>query len=364
METLAPLNDNSSTNQGLSSKLDDIQQLPKDIRNEASYYANEGNIEKTTQLFETWSSYPDYIILKRMQRGSFKNEWVLVKASKRGNDVYQHRIKKRFQNISSDVVFFDYKNRSINKKTKAIFISLTYAREDLSLPDAWIKSSDDFNTFLTKLRKKYPKCAIIRVNEAHKDGFIHIHVLLHCEHEFNAFSHRGKNGRHSWRISESDEIKQLWPHGFVDVKAVSDLKNGVKYLTKYMLKSVRDNRTLALNWVFNKRQYSISRNWGDLIYPLHNSNIHHYYQVDLFGKCIDTWSLTGFCGGFSLDDWSISISLKELRLIKGTSTYREYIQNAPVNADLCYEYQIKLTNKKLGLQVEVWIRFLIRARKG
>jgi hypothetical protein len=343
-----------SINQNVLSNINEVQSLPKYIRDEALYHATNGEIEKTTQLFETWSNYPEYIILKRTQRGSFKNEFVLVKASKRGNDVYQSRIKKRFRELASNAVYFDYRDRSKKQKTNALFISLTYKRDDLSISDAWIKSSNDFNLFLTKLRKKYPNCEIIRVNEAHKDGFIHIHVLMSCGHEFNVFSNRGKKGNLTWRISESDEIKQLWFYGFVDVQAVSDLSNGIKYLTKYMMKSVRNNRTLALNWVFNKRQYSISRHWGDLIYPLHNSNKRNYVQVDLFGNCIDSWYLTGFCGGFSIDGWSVSIGVKELRQIKSLSTYREY---NPSIANVKYvEYHLKIANKYFGYQVEVRIR--------
>lgn len=123
-----------------------------------------------------------------------------------------------------------------------------------------------------------------------------------------------------------------------------------------MLKSVRDNRTLALNWVFNKRQYSISRHWGDLIYPLHNSNKRNYVQVDLFGNCIDSLYLTSFCGGFSVDGWSVSISVKELRQIKSLSTYREYNLST---ANVQYvEYHLKIANKYLGYQMEVRISLL------
>lgn len=97
--------DNLYITQSILSNIYEDQSLPKYIRDEALYYATDGEIDKATQLFETWSNYPEYIILKRTKRGSFKNEFVLVKASKRGNDVYQSRIKKRFRNFFKCGIF-------------------------------------------------------------------------------------------------------------------------------------------------------------------------------------------------------------------------------------------------------------------
>jgi len=125
--------------------------------------------------------------------------------------------------------------------------------------------------------------------------------LLFDEKEFNVF--RDRKGQ--FRIKEKDILAEGW-HSYVDIKAMYSLGRGFSYLKKYLLKSIdKENKdskalkTLALGWLFNKRAFSVSGKFrqllADLIKAKHNSN-HKTQQTTLKGEIIleYTYYLLGF----------------------------------------------------------------------
>ena len=85
-----------------------------------------------------------------------------------------------------------------------------------------------------------------------------------------------------------------------DVKALSSLGRGLSYLKKYLLKSIdKENKdsktlkTLALGWLFNKRAFSVSGKFRqlliDLIKTKHNSN-QKTQQTTLKGEIIQEYA--------------------------------------------------------------------------
>ena len=132
---------------------------------------------------------------------------------------------------------------------------------------------------MSHIRKNFGKVSCCRVFEAFENGHPHIHcILLFEEKQFKAF--RDKKGQP--RIKEKGIIEAGW-RSHTDVKALGSLGRGLSYLKKYLLKSIdaknKDSKalkTLALGWLFNKRAFSVSGKFRqlltDLIKTKHNSN--------------------------------------------------------------------------------------------
>jgi hypothetical protein len=179
------------------------------------------SIPQIVDRYWKWVSDIKYMILNRVKmkefsiRDSQKNEIVnyrlpiesdyfALKCSKRGNDVYRHRVYRRFKQLASlieQTIFFNRKSRRKNKKTKALFVTLTYDTKLCSFEEAWRNIGEEFNRFMSLARKHFGKVACCRVFEAFGNGFPHIHcVLLFEEKEFNVF--RDKKGK--FRIKEKE----------------------------------------------------------------------------------------------------------------------------------------------------------------
>jgi len=238
------------------------------------------------------------MILNRVNLHTLKTETFAVKCSKRGNDVYRKRVYRRFKELSQlveKVNFFNPRDRRGGKKTRALFVTLTYDPKRCSLDEAWENIGVEFNRFMSYLRKRYGKISCCRVFEAfvkRADGYPHVHcVILFEEKEFKVF--RDKKGK--FRIKEKDAIAEGW-HSHTDVQAMGSLGWGFRYLKKYLLKSIdaenqdpKTLKTLALCWLFNKRAFSVSGKFRqqltDLIKTKHNSN-HKTKQITLEGQIL------------------------------------------------------------------------------
>jgi len=239
-----------------------------------------------------------YKILNPKYMESFKSEVFAVKCSKRGNDVYRHRVYRRFKGLASlaeKTVFFNPKDRGGKKKTRALFVTLTYDTKRCSYAEAWRNLGVEFNRFMAYDRKKFGKVSSFRVFESSKKGYPHIHcILLFEEKEFKVFRDR----RGQFRIKEKGVVAAGW-HSHTDVQAMSSLGRGLSYLKKYLLKCIdaenKDSKalkTLALSWLFNKRAFSISGKFRqmltDLIKTKHNSN-HKRMQITLEGEIVQEY---------------------------------------------------------------------------
>ena len=253
------------------------------------------SVSEIEEKYLAWVSVVLYMIVNRMDLRTFKSEVFAVKCAKRGNDVYRKRVYRRFKELCElveKVFFFNPKDRVENKKTRALFVTLTCDTKRCSLDEAWESIGVEFNRFMSYVRKHFGKVSSFRVFEAYENGYPHIHcVLLFEEAEFKVF--RDKKGY--FRIREKDVIAQGW-HSHVDVKGMSSLGRGFSYLKKYLLKSIdsenKDSKalkTLAMCWLFNKRAFSVSGKFRqaliDLIKTKHNSN-HKTKQSTLEGEIV------------------------------------------------------------------------------
>ena len=294
-----------------------------------------------------WVSEDKYMILNKVEMKTFatrdnrnnkllrfslqnKSEIFAIKCSKRGNDVYRARVYRRFRGFASlakKTVFFNPKDRTVNKKTKALFVTLTYDTKLCSFSDSWDNSGVEFNRFMSRVRKNFGKVSCCRVFEAYKNGHVHIHaILLFEEKQFEVF--RDKKGQ--FRIKEKSILESGW-HSYIDVKAMSSLGRGLAYLKKYLLKSIdaknKDSKalkTLALGWLFNKRAFSVSGKFRQMLIDLnktkHNSN-HKTQQISLKGEIIQEY--TYYCLGFvpadvirlKKDLWFSKLDNEQIKLV-------------------------------------------------
>ena len=262
------------------------------------------SIEEIVEKYQEWANQDTYMILTKWNPEKQKNDVYAVKCSKRGNDVYKIRVKRKFQGVgelSENIVFFNPKDRKKNKKTRSLFVTLTYDTKLKSYKDAWKNIGSEFNIFMTKIRKKHGRISSCRVFESFQNGYPHIHCILLFEKEFNVI----KDQKGNFRIREKQDFEEAW-HSHVDVRAVDSLRRGLNYLKKYLLKGIdienTDSKTLitlALCWVFRKRAFSVSgsfrRKLSDLIRYLHNSN-KKLVQTTLKGEIIpeEPFCLLGF----------------------------------------------------------------------
>jgi len=269
------------------------------------------SLDEIVERYAEWEEDIRYMILTRLKNYAedslkgcdFKNEVFAVKCAKRGNDVYRSRVNARFRDLcttTENLCFFD-SNAGGAKETRALWVTLTYDTKLCSFYEAWRNVGNEFNRFMSYVRKQFGKVSCCRVFEAFENGYPHIHCILLFERSFSAF----EDSKGQFRIGEKDAFSRGW-HSNIDIKAMSSLASGFAYLKKYLLKSIdfekadsKGLKTLALCWAHRKRAFSVSGSFrealSDLITSMHNSN-KQTAQVSLSGEILseEKFSVLGF----------------------------------------------------------------------
>lgn len=270
------------------------------------------SVPEIVEKYSEWVSEDKYMILNRVKMKEYRvrdsrnnkmftvqypveSDYFALKCSKRGNDVYRQRVYRSFKGLAAQAdktAFFNPKDRNQNKKTRALFVTLTYDTKLCSFGEAWDNIGVEFNRFMSRARKNFGKVSSCRVFEAYGNGHPHIHcILLFEECEFKVF--RDRKGQ--FRIKEKGVLAAGW-RSHTDVKALSSLGRGLSYLKKYLLKNIdKENKdsktlkTLALTWLFNKRAFSVSGKFRQMLHDLiktkHNSN-QKTKQITLEGEIV------------------------------------------------------------------------------
>jgi len=252
------------------------------------------SVPEIVERYVEWVSEVKYMILSRWNETEYTNEVFAVKCAKRGNDVYCWRVSRRFRGLCSkadDLIFFNANDRGV-KRTRALWVTLTYDPKRCSFKDAWRNVGVEFNKFMAYIRKRFGKVSCCRVFESFENGYPHIHCILLFELAwFNVF--RDRKGQ--FRVHSKKIVAKGW-HSNVDVNAMSSLSGGFSYQKKYLLKNINAEKkgskvlkTLALCWAYRKRAFSVSGLFRqllhDLIVTMHNSN-RQLRQVTLSGEVL------------------------------------------------------------------------------
>jgi hypothetical protein len=189
-----------------------------------------------------WRDFNEYLVLQRQEIKpdySIERQTIAVKCSKRGNDVYRWRVRKRFHPLldaRNEKVFF--KERGKVKRTQCLFITLTWDTSRCGIQEAWENVGKDFNRYISGLRRKFGKISHLRVFQTFKNGYPHIHaILLFKEFEFVVFNDR----KGKYRVHRKKELKGSW-HSFVDIQAVKSFNAVSGYMSRYLSRGFGDPR--------------------------------------------------------------------------------------------------------------------------
>jgi hypothetical protein len=288
--------------------------------------------------YEAWVNEDRYMVMAHEREAwvSDPGEWehIAVKCAKRGNDVYVSRVESRLRGIGRNVPNIQH-NFYENPFTSMLSVCLTYDIKLCSFPEAWQRIGEEFNCYRANLRKKYGKFSVMRTWESYENGYPHVHAILVFEEKrFRVFPsyEQDKNGelKPVWRISEKEEFEPYW-HSWQDIKAVYNVRGGLNYLTKYILKcaqyshdDLKAKLTIAMCWVFRKKAFYVSGQFrkalSDLITSLCSSKTRKT-QVNLFGSELKSnpWKVLGFIGAslldFDVEIWTFRITSEDMQKV-------------------------------------------------
>lgn len=226
----------------------------------SAYFNDFINIERVKDLFIKWREQNEYLWLEAVDTNT--NEVVtnfFCKCSKRGNDVYKHRMKEKFSFLENlDPIYF-FLDTDKEKYSPMIFISPTIDPKKYTLNQAWEIISKELHIFETKLRQTYGTFVKFRVWESHESGYPHCHIVYYFHKKyFKVFNHKDK-----YRIvtKHKNKITKYWKMGNIDIQAVQDTHGAFKEVKKYITKTIWNKKgdlTNALICLFNKQMYHIS----------------------------------------------------------------------------------------------------------
>jgi hypothetical protein len=211
---------------------------------------------------------------------------VFVVASKRGNEWYKKRVKRKFSFYETLPPVHFFCEEWGHKKTPMLFVTPSVDPElvNYDLNQAWDQISMELHVFETKLRQKYGRFTKIRTWEAHASGFPHPHLVYYfLDHEFEVWEdlHIREDGSviQRWRVSDSDRdtIQSFWGLSkpwkeidgvlkripSVDIQGVSDTIGALSEVCKYVTKTIWNDKgdlTTTLCSLHNKQAYWISQN--------------------------------------------------------------------------------------------------------
>jgi predicted peroxiredoxin len=118
-----------------------------------------------------------------------------------------------------------------NFNENSFFITLTYEKNMKDVK----KADDDFKKFIKRLKYKYGDLKYIAVREFQKRGAVHYHMISNVK--LPAW-----NNEKELKELEVYLWKEIWRHGFVDIKKIDHVDNVGAYITKYMDKDIDDER--------------------------------------------------------------------------------------------------------------------------
>jgi len=291
-------------------------------------------------LYVYWRDFEERFVLRScsVDRKTYANIWIYkaFKCSKRGNDVYVWRTKKRLNWLSGmeNIKFFNIKDVATDKKvySQALWITLTYDTKRCSKDEAWRNIGVEYNRFISALRRRYGKISVLRTWESSARGYPHNHaVLLFHEAKFSVFQHVSTlDGKSTFRIAEKRQISELWHSPNVDIQAISSTKKLFSYIMKYQTKTLLNSesptgvRTMAMMWLFRKRGFSVSGDFRsrlhDLIRHMHNSNMVEV-QSRLDGSLEDkpVWEFVGVFSskelGIRSDRWVTKLNKEQIETV-------------------------------------------------
>jgi len=245
----------------LASKIQDHIRLKK-LQNETKNQRL--SVSQISEYYTKWVGQNDYLLFSK------DGIQFAVLASKRGNPIYIENLAKKFKildskNLDPGISLFGPVQETT---TDLLFITLTVDPKLISRDDAWKIFGKKLNLFRSNLIKKYGAIEFVRTFESQKNGNPHLHMLVKfLDHKFRIFKYsRKSDGKKEWLVRNRQPILNFWKLGAQSkVLGCSSVKEALGYVGKYILKGAaadqKENTSLAMNWFYEKRAFSVSKNF-------------------------------------------------------------------------------------------------------
>jgi hypothetical protein len=268
------------------------------------------DLNELESCYLDWVNFDEFYTIKKKIYGIgvYVLTGKVVKSSKRGNDVYNSRVSKKFNLIYKALENYEaeYDNAYV-LRTDILFFTLTYANRDLY--EVYENSGKDYNRFMSNLRKIFPKAkTIARCFEAQRDGTVHIHALIYIGTHIDITPWINQKGKKVYIIKNYDlwlKLKNCWKYGFSDIQGFVKFRDGLKYIFKYIKKGINVDSddssliTLSLNWLFEKRSFSINYDVLRILFNLRFNISPHKSNSRTILRCIGLIIEYEFVGVFS-----------------------------------------------------------------
>lgn len=233
--------------------------------------------------YNQWVAEESEIILEKTDHRNLLKEYITIPVRRRGNEHYHKYTWSKlqwyqmvFDSIPTVLQPTNKKKPRFTLKEKKIInskviylntflVTLTYPYTP-NTGDAWNDISPDLNRYFTNLkgrlkRRDNPLYFYIRALESQNNGMPHIHILLKLPNPIPCYSYPTRQGT---KYKPFNKKLFHWKYGHYDIMGVKEHKNSVSYITKYITKTTnkdrtaKQNKSLALSWMSNKRLYSNS----------------------------------------------------------------------------------------------------------
>jgi hypothetical protein len=228
------------------------------------------SFSSSVDLITRWRDNTSYLCFKRQDLKDDNVDYVHMKASKRGNDVYRWRVYCRHKDIldfCQDNEDFKYIRDSDNGFVSNVLkFTLTVSEKDFDFND-FNKNlcSRFYDKFRKRVENNFGSIDISRSYEVSENGLLHVNVVIvFQDQDFPVYRHVSKiDGSVSWRLRDrslKNKFNDLWDPGFVDVRSVLDNHDLLEYVLKYHIKYFtkpdcrrKQELTLSVLSLFNKR---------------------------------------------------------------------------------------------------------------
>ncbi len=262
--------------------------------------------------FEYWQKYDEYMVLRETDLKTGEIEYFGVKCSKRGNDYYNFRLKKRLKFLKyyqeSEIFSPNDFQEGFSLKVGPpclLWVTLTYDSKRTTLDQAWNRFMPEFNKWITRIRQKYGKVWYVSFpqpfpGKGEARGYPHMHLLMLFENaSFHVFPHMELNRAGDlqlvYRVQEKEDLHRVggW-HSHIDVKALRSGRHAYNYTMKYSQNAImgkeeeKSKINNAVLWLYRKKSFNVSGSFRESYLDLIKSHLRNSKsgQVTLEGEFI------------------------------------------------------------------------------
>lgn len=183
-------------------------------------------------------------------------------ASKRGNNVYNYRMKKRIDSATRSFYSPEFKN-VLNRRdvvygafghfSNTFQITLTFSTALTDRYSAWSSISKTTHVFRKKLREQFGDFFCFQTFESFENGYPHVNLLVVFENPIATWlettTKKGKEIK-IWRMRNKERVRigKLW-HSFIDVKSLTSPDVVKSYIMKDIVKNITNVKFLENNQI-------------------------------------------------------------------------------------------------------------------